>query len=126
MSFNTHAACPRQQCSTFFFREGGGALYLQGRVGDAGRLDRDGCMELLRASLLGADTGGCALAVSPGSQAVVLTKRHDCAGGEVAGLQLSIGGFLAEMAEWKRRLAAGSPGQAPAGEEPAPAFGMYV
>lgn len=46
-------------------------------IGDSGSLDKKGCMKLLTASLLGAKTGGAALAVHDRLEKIVLWKRHD-------------------------------------------------
>ncbi len=61
---------------------------------------------LLDASLLGAQTGGAALAVSRALGKVILWKRHDDAFEDVSALEQAINTFLAAVITWKERLAA--------------------
>lgn len=91
-------------------------------VGEAARLDREGLLALLEASLLGAETGGAAFGLHRATGEVVLWKRY----GEFTGradLEAAIGKFLGLALEWKRRLAEGKTVPPPA-EAPFPsAFG---
>ncbi len=61
---------------------------------------------LLDASLLGAQTGGAAFAVSRALGKVILWKRHDDAFDDVSALEQAINTFLAAVITWKERLAA--------------------
>jgi hypothetical protein len=92
-------------------------------VGGAERLDREGLLSLLEASLLGAGTGGAAFGLHRAAGEVVLWKRY----GEFSGradLERAIGEFLGVVLEWKGKLSAGDFVAPPVAEASGPsAFG---
>lgn len=101
-----------------FAPDGDGAVF-HAPVGEAARLDREGLLSLLEASLLGAETGGAAFGLHRAAGEVVLWKRY----GEFSGradLETAIHEFLGLALEWKRRLPEGASPPPPA-EAPAPA-----
>ena len=81
------------------------SVLLYSEVGDASRLDKAACLALLQASLLGAQSGGGALAVHPALDTVVLWKRHDDAFPDLLALEQAVNAFLAQAVHWKARLA---------------------
>ena len=88
-----------------FAQDGDGVVFHAG-VGDVDRLDREGALSLLEASLLGAGTDGAAFGVHREFGVVVLWKRF----GEFSGrsdLESAIGKFLGQVIEWKGKLSAG-------------------
>ncbi|MCR5812987.1 MAG: type III secretion system chaperone [Desulfovibrio sp.] len=67
---------------------------------------------LLEASLLGAQTGGAAFALSLQLGKVVLWKRHDDCFADENALEQAINTFLAAVITWKGRLASDAAGEA--------------
>lgn len=105
-----------------FAPDGGGTVF-HAPVGEADRLDREGLLSLLEASLLGAETGGAAFGLHRAAGKLVLWKRY----GEFSGradLESAIHLFLGQVIEWKRRLASGDFAAPAASEVPpsSPAF----
>ena len=90
-----------------FAPDGDGTVF-HAEVGDVERLDREGALSLLEASLLGAGTGGAAFGVHRELGAVVLWKRF----GEFssrADLETAIGEFLGQVVVRKEKLSVGGP-----------------
>ena len=75
-------------------------------LGDASALDKEGCLRLLKASLLGAETGGAAFAVHEQLDKILLWKRFDDAFADCPAFEKALNGFLAQASAWKPRLAA--------------------
>ena len=105
-----------------FAPDGDGTVF-HAVVGGAERLDREGLLSLLEASLLGAGTGGAAFGLHRAAGEVVLWKRY----GEFSGradLERAIGEFLGVALEWKGKLSEGDFVAPPVAETPEPsAFG---
>ena len=104
-----------------FAPDGDGTVF-HAVVGGAERLDREGLLSLLEASLLGAGTGGAAFGLHRAAGELVLWKRY----GEFSGradLEAAIGKFLGLALEWKRRLAEGVAAPPPAEETFPSGFG---
>ena len=80
------------------------AILFWSEIGNSGGLDKDGCMKLLTASLLGAKTGGAALAVHDRLEKIVLWKRHDNRFEDCADFEKAINAFLGEVIHWKEEL----------------------
>lgn len=103
------------------FAPDGNKAVFHAPVGEAARLDREGLLSLLEASLLGAETGGAAFGLHRATGEVVLWKRY----GEFSGradLEAAIGQFLGLALEWKRRLEEGEAVPPPAEASFASAF----
>ncbi|MCR5562451.1 MAG: type III secretion system chaperone [Desulfovibrio sp.] len=81
-------------CSVLFHAE----------LGPAPLHDGKACLKLLTASLLGAQTGGTAIAVHEALGNVVLWKRHDENFADCAALEQAINRFLAQVISWKKQL----------------------
>lgn len=81
------------------------ALLLFSEVGSAVDLDLDTARDLLRASLLGAETSGAALALHEPLQKIILWKRLDADSLESADFEREINAFLPAVIAWKKRLA---------------------
>lgn len=101
-----------------FAPDGNGTVF-HAEVGDAERLDREGALSLLEASLLGAGAGGAAFGVHRELGAVVIWKRF----GEFssrADLETAISEFLGQVVVWKGKLSAGGPSapDSPSGSSP--------
>ena len=73
------------------------SVLLHCEMGDAGTLDRDACMKLFKASLLGAETGGAAFGVHFALDKIVLWKRHDDDFEDCAALEKAINAFIASI-----------------------------
>jgi hypothetical protein len=80
------------------------SLVIHCEVGEAGSLDKDKCLELMEASLLGAQTGVAALSVHTKLGKIILWKRHDDAHADAADLTKALNSFLAQVISWKERL----------------------
>ncbi len=81
------------------------AIFMYCEIGDAADLSRNACLELLKASLLGAETGGAALSVHGALGRVVLWKRFDDSALTPDTLGLAVNDFLAQVSVWKKKLA---------------------
>ena len=88
---------------TFIHDEEDHAMMMYCEVGSASRLGKEACLMLLKASLLGAETGGAALAIHDKLEEVVLWKRYDDTISDDE-LKQSVNGFLAQVTVWKKRL----------------------
>ena len=84
------------------------SVLFHAEVGDSSRLDRDGCLRLLKASLLGAETGGASFAVHEAPGKVVLWKRYDDAFEDCAALENAVNAFIAQVIFWKEQLSTGA------------------
>lgn len=84
------------------------SVILSSEICDAAQLAEDEWEMLLEASLLGAQTGGAAFAVSRKLGKVVLWKRHDDAFEDVVALEKAVNTFLAAVITWSGRLASSS------------------
>lgn len=82
------------------------AVFFHAEVGDAAHLEAQACRTLLRASLLGAETGGGALSIHGDPGMVVLWKRHEDSFEDYTAFEQAINDFLAQIASWKQRLLA--------------------
>jgi hypothetical protein len=80
------------------------SVLLHCEMGDAGRLDRDTCLKLFKASLLGAETGGAAFGVHFAQDKIVLWKRHDDDFKDCAELEKAINAFITQIIFWKDQL----------------------
>ena len=87
-----------------------GSLLMHCEMGDAGDLDREACMKLFKASLLGAETGGAAFGVHFALDKIVLWKRHDDDFEDCTALEKAINAFITQIIFWKDQL--NSPGAA--------------
>lgn len=81
------------------------AIFMYCEIGDAADLSRNACLALLKASLLGAETGGAALSVHGALGRVVLWKRFDDSALNPDTLGLAVNDFLAQVSVWKKKLA---------------------
>ncbi|MDD2966668.1 MAG: type III secretion system chaperone [Desulfovibrionaceae bacterium] len=81
------------------------SLLLHCEVGTFSKLPSEACPELMQASLLGAETGGAALALHRGLDKIILWKRHDENFADVHALRQALEAFLAQAIHWKTRLA---------------------
>ncbi len=81
-----------------------GSLLMYCEIADADRLDREDLARLLKASLLGAKTGGAAFAIHGALRKIVLWKRHDDSFSGVADLENRVNAFLAQVIFWKEHL----------------------
>ncbi len=86
------------------------SVLLHCEMGDAGTLDRDACMKLFKASLLGAETGGAAFGVHFALDKIVLWKRHDDDFEDCAALEKAINAFIAQIIFWKDQLSVAATG----------------
>jgi len=111
---------------TFLLNKKDGAVLFYSEVGDSRTLDREGCMRLLTASLLGAQTGGAALAVHDRLDKVVLWKRYDDSFEDCTDLEKAINAFLAQIVHWKNQLMAPAPASPDAVPPPPPPFGPGI
>ena len=80
------------------------SVLFHAELGPAPLQDASACLKLLTASLLGAQTGGAALAVHEALGAVVLWKRHDDSFADRADLERAVNLFLVQVIAWKERL----------------------
>lgn len=106
-----------------------GAVILHAEVAGLSSLDEEGRRTLLRASLLGAETGGCALSAHEAADAVILWKRHDeNAFQDENDLRKAVNAFLAQTMAWKARLASsgGADAASEAAVRDAARFGGFV
>lgn len=106
------------------------ALLMYCEIGSASELGKEACLSLLKASLLGAETGGAALSIHDRLDEVVLWKRYDDTITDVD-LKEAVNGFLAQVTVWKKKLVelAGSCDAEETSTESAAAmnnFGMFV
>lgn len=88
---------------TFTHDEEDHALLMYCEIGSASRLGKEACLMLLKASLLGAETGGAALAIHDKLEKIVLWKRYDDTITDDE-LKEAVNGFLAQVTVWKKRL----------------------
>ena len=89
---------------TFTHDEEDHSLLMYCEIGSAAALDKDICLALLKASLLGAETGGAALSVHEPLQEVVIWKRYDDSTLNTATMRNAVNDFLAQASVWKKRL----------------------
>ena len=80
------------------------SVLFHAELGPAPLQDGSACLKLLTASLLGAQTGGAALAVHEALGTVVLWKRHDDDFTDCADLERAVNRFLVQVISWKERL----------------------
>lgn len=92
---------------TFTYDRRNRTVFLHSEVGEASSLDREACMSLLQASLLGAETDGGALSVHAATDTVVLWKRYDDTFPDLSALEQAVNDFLAQVACWKEKLVSG-------------------
>ncbi|WP_418765893.1 type III secretion system chaperone [Mailhella sp.] len=81
------------------------SLLMYCEIGDASTLNKEACLTLLKASLLGSETGGAALSVHDKLNQVVLWKRYDDDSLTPETMSLAVNDFLAQVSSWKKRLA---------------------
>lgn len=89
---------------TFTHDEDDRSLLMYCELGDASRLSRESCLTLLKASLLGAETGGAALSIHDAVDQVVLWKRFDEDTLNADTMRNAVNDFLAQVTVWKQRL----------------------
>ncbi|HJD96513.1 type III secretion system chaperone [Mailhella massiliensis] len=90
---------------TFTHDEEDRSLLLYSEIGSASGLSREACLTLLKASLLGAETGGAALSIHDRLDQVVLWKRYDDNTLTADTMKDAVNSFLAQISFWKKRLA---------------------
>ncbi len=115
---------------TFTHDEEDHSLLMYCEIGSASELGKEACLMLLKASLLGAETGGAAVSIHDRLDEVVLWKRHDDTISDDE-LKQSVNDFLAQVMAWKKRLTelADDSGTAEAPADSASTmnnFGMFV
>lgn len=88
---------------TFTHDEEDHSLLMYCEIGSASELGKEACLMLLKASLLGAETGGAALAIHDKLEKIVLWKRYDDTITDDE-LKEAVNGFLAQVTVWKKRL----------------------
>lgn len=79
------------------------SVLMYSEVGSASELRAEDCLMLLKASLLGAQTGGAALSVQEAPDTVILWKRYDDTITD-DGLKAVLNDFLAQVINWKQKL----------------------
>lgn len=89
---------------TFTHDEEDHSLLMYCEIGSASELGKEACLSLLKASLLGAETGGAAFSIHEKLDTVVLWKRYDDTLTDTA-MKEAVDGFLAQVMVWKERLA---------------------
>ncbi len=82
------------------------AILFSSDVGAFDQHDSAGAMRLLSASLLGAETGGGALAVDREHDRVILWKRFADDFPDLPAFEEALNAFLPQVIAWKERLAA--------------------
>ena len=80
------------------------SVLFHAELGPAPLQDSAACLNLLTASLLGAQTGGAAFAVHEALGTVVLWKRHDDSFVDCPDLERAVNLFLAQIIAWKEKL----------------------
>ncbi len=80
------------------------AVLFHAELGPAPSRNSAACLQLLTASLLGAQTGGAALAIHEALGTVVLWKRHDDSFADCSDLERAVNLFLAQVIAWKEKL----------------------
>ncbi len=99
-------------CEITFTEDGDdGSVLLHCELGSADALDSEACQRLLKASLLGEETGGAAFGVHFALDTVVLWKRHDDFG-DCASLEKALDIFLSQAFFWKGQICGGGCSQA--------------
>ncbi len=88
---------------TFTHDEEDHSLLMYCEIGSASELGKEACLMLLKASLLGAETGGAAFAIHDKLEKVVLWKRYDDTMTD-DDLKEAVNGFLAQVTVWKKKL----------------------
>ena len=91
------------------------SVLFHAEVASASFLDRDACLKLLKASLLGSQTGGAAFSVQEALGKVVLWKRHDDGFEDCSDFERAVNAFLSQVIFWKDSLK--NPGTAGEGTE---------
>ncbi len=89
---------------TFIHDDEDHSLLMYCEIGSASGLDKEACLTLLKASLLGAETGGAALSIHDRLDEVVLWKRYDEHTLSDETMSLAVNDFLAQVVSWKKRL----------------------
>ncbi|MGX8718893.1 MAG: type III secretion system chaperone [Desulfovibrio sp.] len=107
---------------TFTPDEDDGSVLLHCEMGAAGDLDREACMKLFKASLLGAETGGAAFGVHFALDKIVLWKRHDDDFEDCAALERAINAFITQIIFWKDQLSSSAAGGSAGGAGLPPDF----
>lgn len=80
------------------------SLLVYCEIADAGRLEKDELLRLMKASLLGAETGGASFGIHEGLKKIVLWKRFDNSFESVSDLEKKINTFLAQVIYWKEHI----------------------
>ncbi len=80
------------------------SLLFHAPVGSANYTDANALIELLTASLLGAETGGAALAIDRNGDDVILWKRYNAEFADAGAFEKAINDFLTQVVAWKERL----------------------
>ncbi|MBQ7608101.1 MAG: type III secretion system chaperone [Desulfovibrionaceae bacterium] len=80
------------------------AVLLHCELCEADNLDREACMKLLKASLLGASTGGAAFGLHSALDKIVLWKRHDDSFEDCQALEKSVNAFITQIIFWRDQL----------------------
>ena len=88
---------------TFTHDEEDHSLLMYCEIGSASELGNEACLMLLKASLLGAETGGAAFANQDKLEKVALWKRYDDTMTD-DDLKEAVNGFLAQVTVWKKKL----------------------
>ena len=88
---------------TFIHDDEDHSLLMYCEIGSASELGKEACLMLLKASLLGAETGGAAFAIHDKLEKVVLWKRYDDTMTD-DDLKEAVNGFLAQVTVWKKKL----------------------
>ena len=97
-----------------------GAVLFSAELAPAPMQSINACLELLKASLLGAKTGGAALAVHEALGTIVLWKRHDDCFTDCTDLEKAINRFLAQVIAWKEHLQSARPAEVETAKEMPP------
>ena len=87
---------------TFTPDEDDGSLLMYSEIADASWLEKEDLARLMKASLLGAETGGAAFGIHEPLRKIVLWKRHDNSFDSVADLENRVNAFLAQVIFWKK------------------------
>lgn len=89
---------------TFTHDEEDHSLLMYCEIDNASGLSKEACLTLLKASLLGAETGGAAISLNTPLEQIVLWKRYDDNMLNADTMGIAVNDFLAQVTVWKRRI----------------------
>ena len=81
------------------------SLLVYCEMADAQNLEKEELLRLMKASLLGAETGGASFGIHDGLKKIVMWKRFDNSFEGVPDLEKKLNSFLGQVIFWKEHLA---------------------